>query len=307
VLRTQLRAEIHAMLRYAFANGLTLPATVARAAVVLQDEEAPLSHLSPLHGQLTKLVAPARPGTLRLLHADDAPSGLAVILGPLVNLRRLTLAAFACTLAFIGMSVSPLVDASLMAGDIYSLSGARQLAAMGFLLSAAGLGSTFQALFTAQGYVTAATYDPVYDGSYWVRIGLGFVAGLMLAVLVPINTDGGSPTVEKPMLALLGGFSASLVYRILQRMVDTVDSLFQGSQRTQQQREEDLTRTGSLQEIARSRIEVATQLVGVRDAVSRGAPAEQVNELLHSVLDALLEQHTPAFTGTSNPPESHSA
>jgi len=32
---------------------------------------------------------------------------------------------------------------------------------------------------------------------------------------------------SEPVLALLGGFSASLVYRILQRLVDTLDSLFQ--------------------------------------------------------------------------------
>ena len=34
----------------------------------------------------------------------------------------------------------------------------------------------------------------------------------------------------KPTLALLGGFSANMVYKVLQRIVDTIESLFKGDQ-----------------------------------------------------------------------------
>lgn len=71
--------------------------------------------------------------------------------------------------------------------------------------------------------------------SDWVRFNLGLIAGMVLAVLVPIDT--GSKTFERPLLALLGGFSASVVYRILQRLVDTLESSCRSMAETSLRRE----------------------------------------------------------------------
>lgn len=309
-LRLQLDAEVRAMMRHALANGLDVPPPLMNSVAALDQtprtpsDTALIAPLAALHAQLVKLVAPARPGTLRLLHAQAACQGPAAVLGPLVNLRRLTLAAFACTALFVGLSLSPLIDATAMSGDLYSLSGLRQLVAMLFLLAAAGMGSTFQALFTAQSYASKATYDPVFDGSYWVRIGLGLVAGLMLSVLVPLDPQGNAPTIEKPLLALLGGFSASLVHRILQRLVDSVGSLFDGDPRALLQRDAAAAHADARQALAQSRIDVASQLVGLRDQLAQGASSEQLHRSLSQLLDQLLARGD--VTAVPIPPESHS-
>ena len=47
-----------------------------------------------------------------------------------------------------------------------------------FLIAAAGLGASFQALFQANRYVVAGTFDPKYESSYWIRFVLGLIAGL---------------------------------------------------------------------------------------------------------------------------------
>src|SRR5262245_23766312 len=51
---------------------------------------------------------------------------------------------------------------------------------------------------------------------YWIRFALGLLAGVLLAELVPTDTSHSVyHGVAKPTLALLGGFSASVVYRLL--------------------------------------------------------------------------------------------
>lgn len=232
-LRSQLRDEIRAMLSYAWSRGLEVPADVHAQLNMLDGERQPsLSELACLHGGLAKIVAPAMPATLHLLGSDHAGDGLRAILGPIANVRRLMLAAILFTIVFVSISVSPVLNKENMSGDIYTLMGQEQIVVMTFLLSAAGIGAAFQALFTAQRYVADATYEPRYDSSYWIRIVLGFVSGLLLAVLIPFQVDDASSTLAKPVLALLGGFSAGLVYRILQRLVDAVESMFQSSPRS---------------------------------------------------------------------------
>lgn len=232
-LKQQLEVEVEVMLRHALAAGRALPASLAQA--VEEQRAAPdavtsgqsLAQLAQLHADLAQLVAPARPGTLRLLQAGLQKTGLSAMMGPLTNLRRLTAAALICVMCFVALSMSPQVNDENLAGSIYHLDGLKQLVVMAFLLSAAGMGSTFQALFKAQSFVSEATYDPVYDASYWIRIGLGLVAGLMLAVLVPLESTNGE-SIARPVLALLGGFSVQLVHLVLQRLVDAVRFMFDG-------------------------------------------------------------------------------
>jgi hypothetical protein len=51
------------------------------------------------------------------------------------------------------------------------------------------------------------------------------------AALIPMGDAG---ELSKPLLALLGGFSASVLYRILERLVQTVESLVRGETHEQQ-------------------------------------------------------------------------
>jgi hypothetical protein len=127
------------------------------------------------------------------------------------------------------MSLSPLINSETLSRDIYDLSGITLVIPLLFLLSAAGLGATFGALFDAYQFVSEGHFDARFDCVYWARIGLGLVSGLMLAELIP--TSGGTKLLERPLLALLGGFSVAVVHRILQRLVNSVESFSQLKQR----------------------------------------------------------------------------
>ena len=87
------------------------------------------------------------------------------------------------------------------------------------------------ALFTAYRYISEGTYDPKYESTYWLRFILGLMAGLLLPALIPIGGQAGDSTLTKPLLALLGGFSAAMLYRVLERLVNTVESLVQADSR----------------------------------------------------------------------------
>jgi hypothetical protein len=186
---------------------------------------------------LADVVAPATPRTIYLLHVDKPRNNWLLILGPLASIRRLNLGTAISTLIFVFSSLSDSISHQNLSMDIYSLDGLESLQVLIFLMSAAAMGGCFQSMFIAHTFIQKGTYDPRFESSYWMRIGLGIIAGLVLSQMIPIGPGpetGDAATAPassasvfgKPLLSLLGGFSATLVYTILQRLVETVESLF---------------------------------------------------------------------------------
>lgn len=241
--RRHIALECDAMVRYALGNGLKLPPALQQSLELFEnvveegDLSVPVAYLASLHGQLADVVAPATPRTIYLLHIDKTRNSWASILGPLSSIRRLVLGAAFFTMVFVLSSLSDSISHQNLTMDIYSLDGMASLEILVFLMSAAAMGGCFHALFIAHSYIEQGTYDPRFESSYWMRIGLGIIAGLVLSQMIPIGPgpdaggDAAAPVSSasvfgKPLLALLGGFSATLVYTILQRLVETVESLF---------------------------------------------------------------------------------
>lgn len=241
--RRHIALECDAMVRYALGNGLKLPPALQQSLELFEnvveqgDLSVPVAYLASLHGQLADVVAPATPRTIYLLHIDKSRNSWASILGPLSSIRRLVLGAAFFTMVFVLSSLSDSISHQNLSMDIYSLDGMASLEILIFLMSAAAMGGCFHALFIAHSYIEQGTYDPRFESSYWMRIGLGIIAGLVLSQMIPIGPgpdaggDAAAPVSSasvfgKPLLALLGGFSATLVYTILQRLVETVESLF---------------------------------------------------------------------------------
>jgi hypothetical protein len=236
------------MVRYVWASGLSLPDDLRQSLDALGLPHAgpdapPLSLLSEIHERLANVVAPAMPRTIHLLETDGASRTVLGILGPLPNIRRLMAAALGFIVLFLGLAQSPQINGTNLQKLFSELEGRELLIVLGFYMSAAGLGACFNALFKAHSYISRQTYDPRYDSSYWIRIALGIIAGLMLAQLIPgehlesSSGDGAAGPhhvgLAKPLLAVLGGFSASLVHMILERLVDTVESLFRSGPKAQ--------------------------------------------------------------------------
>jgi hypothetical protein len=241
--RRQIALECDAMARYALGAGLKMPQSLIQSldqfeAVIESDEPtASSAALTNLHSQLADVVAPATPRTIYLLHIDAAQNSWLSCLGPLPTIRRLVIGAAFFTLVFVLSSISGAISHKNLASDIYSLNGLESLQVLVFLMSAAAMGGCFHALFIAHSYIGRGTYDPRFESSYWMRIGLGVIAGLVLSQMIPIGPEldtvsgeakmsSAASVFSKPLLALLGGFSATLVYTILQRLVETVESLF---------------------------------------------------------------------------------
>ena len=234
IMRTQLLDECDAMVMHALASGMALPPNLFGGIALLDSvrsgaldtlSSSEVVELTVLHGQLSHLVAPAKPHTLYLMQNDPARSSMLSILGPLPNIRRLMAGAIVFVAMFIGTSLSPSLNKDTVAGSIYSLDGTVLLVNLTFIIAAAGIGSCFHVLFAAHKFVSEGTYEPKYESTYWMRIAMGVMSGLILAEMVGIDFQDGK-TMGKPILALLGGFSATLLHRILNQLVTKVESMF---------------------------------------------------------------------------------
>ncbi len=237
-LEDQLVRESTAMASYALASGKHLPNAVVQ---ILQTSQAATASvdgsmamasidvgaLSWAHAELTRLVAPAAPRAVLLLAEQPGRGGRWSIFGPIRLVRYLLALALASVLGLLFIGATDQV--SLATANIFSLTGLPSILNSLFLLCAASVGAAFSGLFRINLYIAATTYDPKHDASYWVQYGLGVIAGVLLATLIPV-TEATGAAITRPVLALLGGFSASLIYRLMDRLSRSIESMVTGAQ-----------------------------------------------------------------------------
>jgi hypothetical protein len=220
------------MASYALASGHQVPVAVVQ---ILQDSQLAsnprsvaiidVAALSWAHGELTRLVAPAAPRAVLLLAEQPSSRGRWSIFGPIRLVRYLLGVALISVLGVLLIGASDQVSPTT--ASVLSLTGVPSILNSLFLLSAASVGAAFSGLFRINLYIAATTYDPKHDASYWVQYGLGVIAGVLLATLVPVAEATGTP-ITRPVLALVGGFSASLLYRIMDRLSRSIESMVSG-------------------------------------------------------------------------------
>lgn len=240
------------------------------------------------YNYLAKLIKPAMPGTLILFEKNRQSKSPFRFLGPLPIVRGFMLVTIISLLTLIGISLSPMVNNESMQLSMLQGNGWGQAARLAFLLSAASVGGSFYALFKMNSFVKQGSFDMKYAPTYWSRYVLGLVAGILLSELfvvffetVPAQSGTSSngalqplasaPYLIKPIFAILGGFSANLMYRILNRFIDMVESLFKGT-------------TDEM--IAQKKKELVDEL----DAQESRLKADAVNDLL-SIKDTLIKNN----------------
>jgi hypothetical protein len=305
-LKEQLVRESCAMVRHLVTNGTRVPPAVIQStdqfeAALEQKQAIDVAALAATHERLSRLVAPAKPGTLYLLDFNFHQQGRAAsTLGPIKLVRDLVRVAMVCVGLFIVLSVVAVVEAhpdiALFGSSVpgqdanHPLLILRVILERVFWLSAAGIGAAFAMLFTLNDQIIARTYDPDETASYWVKFFLGVVAGFILVALVPVDTtaDTGAEALGPPTIAMLGGFSASAVYRILTRMVEALESVFSGGAREQAAVAEKLAAARSAEEGVQARMAVAGQLVEIQQQIAAGMPAEQASTQLRQVVATLV-------------------
>ncbi len=237
-----LQEECNAMVKHLSAHGKEIPLEASILLRQCSDEsnssEIPEAAILKLHRILSRKIAPAHPLTVTLLCKEMNKNIFLRFLGPVSLVRRLMLTAILSLVLFVVISISKYITPKIIEENIYNMQGTVVLMILLYYLSSASLGATFSNLFHVNKYISNSTFDPKYESSYWIRLVLGVMAGLMIAVVIPIpSVDDGMGNEMKqlvhssrPLLAMLGGFSSSLVYKILSRLIFAVESIFTGKQ-----------------------------------------------------------------------------
>jgi hypothetical protein len=124
------------------------------------------------------------------------------------------------------------------------------------------------------------------------------MAGLLLPALVPLGVDGESGgAVTRPVLALLGGFSAAVLYRVLERLVSTVETLVRTDPRQVQSAQQEVAAARSAEATATERVALVSELRRLQDQARAGG-AGRVADGIEELVDDLL----PARLGNGRPP-----
>lgn len=299
-IRQQVVDEAGAMARYALAAGLAVPGTATTALENAADATAvSTAELTAVHATLAALIAPATPNSVLVLSRLSSPKGVLGIFGAVPLVRRLMAAAIIFLIAFIAISLSPDINTDPTAGDFRQSSGLALLLNELFLFAAAGLGAAFAALFQANRFIIRGTYDPKYEASYWIRFSLGLIAGVILSQIVP-EAITSLHELARPVLALLAGFSASAVYRILQRLVDAVESLVQGDTTDLIDAATASAQAKANAALVQSRLQLATNIIQVQQELNQSNDPALVKERLDELLGSLINLPAPTVSPSGN-------
>ena len=320
-LIAQLQTECDAMARYALRHGMAVaPELVAQLSPLLAIDPDPASTstngiegtatspaspgqpslchaLATIHRRLAVAISPATPQAVALLDVERR-HGRFAWLGPVPLIRTLTVCALSFLVAVIAMSLPPQVSAANIDRGFLDSSGVPLLLNALFLLSCAGLGASFATLFQAHRYVANATYDPQYDASYGARLILGIIAGLILVEMLPshLYDNGSMRSFGKPALAMLGGFSATAVHRLLHRLVETLETLVRGDPRPAAEAAFEARRAQAATERVQWKGELAAELLALQQSLEGGMPAEAVKQRLANFTRNILHPDAPKPT-----------
>ncbi|MGB0711983.1 MAG: hypothetical protein ACPGUC_00345 [Gammaproteobacteria bacterium] len=292
----QLLRETRAMVRYAMANGLDTPAALFKDLSDIESAQSPLTSdnihtLADIHRQLSRICSPATPLAISLLHEDPRKQSPLDFLGSVPLVRRLSLLALLFLSVLLGVSLSGHVNVDTINLGLLDSEGEVLLFNQIFLIACAGLGASFASLFQANKYVTQVNFDPRYESTYWARIILGLISGIILVELIPdgVFGQGSVANFSRPTLAMFGGFSATVVYRILQRLVDTLDTAVKGRGATEATQTATVNSARASEQRTAVQSEVASTLVNLaRDLEGKDskAAADRINDLASRLLAA---------------------
>lgn len=304
----QLLPECKSMARYVLSSGEVISPQVVMMLVEAEDalkqhqdmnsdnlavRHKAVGDLTKVHAILAETIAPASPRTILLLANQEAHKSMFAFLGPVPLIRQLLLLAIANLILFLFISMSPLVDGETDSYSLIKSDGLKLLVNYLFLLAAAGMGSSFSALFLANSFIKSGTFDPKYNATYWNRWILGIMAGLILALFIPVQDlaadESNFEGFSKPLLALLGGFASAAVYRILNKIVNTLVGIVKESSQVAIQQGVEAANNASQRQVSSYRREIAGELSQIRSLAESASDPETLKTALDDLQDRLFE------------------
>ena len=127
----------------------------------------------------------------------------------------------------------------------------------------------------------------VADSMARSRIARG-TAGLILSQMIPLSEHSNAVAVTKPTLAMLGGFSASVVYRIMHRLVESIESLVKGETRDLAAAEAHASKARLAAQSVQSRVQLAASLTALQQQMGAKASPEVLQQELDRILGNLV-------------------
>lgn len=341
-LEQQLLDECRAMAQYALSQGLPIPALLAdklenydgqASGRASENAEIPsatdngavfttalaasppptnlskhhsLQSLILLHSRLARIIAPVKPHVAVIMVDHTSSRKFFKFLGPIPLIQHMMLISILSLAGMFAAGLSDAVDGNPKNFSLLLNNGESLLFNELFLLFAASIGASFNALFVADNYAREGVWNPSYETSYWIRYVLGLLSGTILATLVPIETI--DPTTNAgslngfggPILALLGGFSSNVVYRILARLAENLESLVSGGAKEKIAAQEKTANLRVIEQTARERMLVSARLAKLQSQLHASADPnllkEELDRLQHELLAPRPEDDFPEMS-----------
>ncbi len=259
------------------------PTVTAEALKLLAEADDPdfyaddsfLERLATNHDHLRTAIAPVTPASLR--GHTYARQKNQIIWG-------MWAATLAFLIGFLILTGSSIINPQLVETSFLYRIGWDQWTVALLYITAAGIGACFYNLVSMYRYILAHRFDVAYKSCYAMRILLGIVAGYVLAEVIPIEAGQFS----KPLLAMLGGFSAEAVEAILTRFVETLKATVQGNLGDQIEAQKQAADAKAQVRETQLKIDVAKELSDVLNALPKGEENDDVRIRLQQCLDKKL-------------------
>jgi hypothetical protein len=308
-LKEQLVEECFVMAKHSFSKGLPMnprhlkgfnsllidPTELLDNAVEGKSQIATFDFetLVILHQHLSHVIAPATPGSILLLEGHRQSKGILRWLGPVPLVQYLILIALIALITLLAAGISPAVSEQSIQQSIFDGQGKAMLINVVFILAAAVLGATFSALFKVNRYISSQTYEAIHLSSYWIRFVLGVISGIILSELISIS-DSKSGMMTKPLLALLGGFSAGVVYKLLTKLESTVEALFSSDARDMMNARDKELQARSSAKLSQIQIDNASSFIALKNKLPINEDNSEMLKLINQAIDNQM-------IGISNP------
>ncbi|MCP4443309.1 MAG: hypothetical protein GY810_30780 [Aureispira sp.] len=330
-LKPQLESlkECEAMVSYARSQGKPIPQEVLQTLDSLRARERLFTsdikegvlgrsttisigedELGSVYNALSETISPAMPSSVILMENTKNAGGLR-LLGPVPLVRKMMVVTIICLFSFLGMFFFEEVSPETINGPILSYPPLKFALNELVIVCVAALGASFYALFEAYKYIAKGSYDSKYDSIYWIRFTLGIVSGVILAQFIFAESDtggnllteageGGGFVFTKTLLAFLGGFSARVVHKILNSLVDSIETFISGSTRDLVRAREEAAKVKLQDKLASikqenaakesvDRIRSTMQLMQLQTQLKNGASGDYVNNKVQEMIDSLMK------------------
>lgn len=281
--------EARAMAVHTLHGGIAVPARILELVAQAGDlserrdqtaVEGAMPDISRAHGELARLVEPFTPDLIVMLEIESKVSPLVRAMGRIRIERSFVVTALASISVFIALSLSHYLKDPTY-GDFFTSSGFPLLINEFFFISSAAVGASFSNLFQIDRELMAGTFIPKNQSSYWVQFILGIVAGLLLSTILNVQsvtpTTGkgvGRVSFEAATLALMGGFSSSIVQRIVQRIIEALESVLRGSAEQEMQARDRANKLHLEDTLAKNRMRTTLMLVDMQRRLAGGESPE---------------------------------